>query len=146
MIMKRVGGSHQEQDSRDLYSAAGWPILEPRTREVEAGILGCYGWMQQNKLFCFKDVPLFLNEIQTYSRKLDENYQPTEVIENKSRYHVLDSMRYILSDFNPERVTARREPAMKKGNSTDTLGARAERRSQFLGITSQGDSRFRGRR
>ena len=45
----------------------------------------------------------YLDEKQSYSYVLDEerNYQPTEKIENKERYHLMDAERYVLSDFNP---------------------------------------------
>ena len=40
----------------------------------------------------------------SYSRELDDTYQPTEKIDNKSRFHLQDAERYLLSDFGPERV------------------------------------------
>jgi hypothetical protein len=103
-VRKRVGGSNTEDGWRESFTAAGWPISKPREHEVEVGINAVYGWHQQNKLFIFSDLKQYLDEKLTYSRELDENYQPTEKIHNKSSYHLLDSERYILSDFGPERV------------------------------------------
>lgn len=130
-VVKRVGGSSTEDGWRESAGAAGWPISKPRESEVEVGINLVYGWMQQNKLFVFNDLKRTLDEILTYSRKLDDNYQPTALIDNKSRFHILDSMRYLLSDFGPERA-----PGVK--------GARMQVFSQ--GRRPRADEGFRHRR
>lgn len=103
-IVKRVGGAHAEEGWRESFTAAGWPISEPREREVEVGINTVYGWHKRNALFVFNDVTLYLDEKLSYSRELDSTYQPTDKISDKSRYHLMDSERYLLSDFGPERV------------------------------------------
>ena len=103
-IVKRVGGVHAEAGWREAFLAAGWPISEPREREVEVGINTVYGWHKRNALFVFNDVKIYLDEKLSYSRKLDDMYQPTEEIDNKSRFHLMDCERYLLSDFGPERV------------------------------------------
>ena len=101
-IIRRCGGANHEDGWRESFTAAGWPIVKPRMREVEAGINRVYGWHQQNRLFVFDDMVGYLDELKSYSRKLDENYQPTMDIDNKSRYHILDCSRYLLADFAPE--------------------------------------------
>lgn len=103
-IIKRVGGSQTEDGWRESFTAAGWPISKPREREVEVGINIVYGWHQQNKLFVFNDVHEYLDEKLSYSRKLDENYEPTAQIDNKSSFHLMDAERYALSDMGPERA------------------------------------------
>jgi hypothetical protein len=103
-IIKRVGGSATEDGWRESFTSAGWPIQKPRMREVEAGINRVYGWHQQNKLFVFDDLAGYLDEKTSYSRKLDENYEPTELIDQKSKFHKMDAERYLLSDFQPESV------------------------------------------
>ena len=108
-IVKRVGGIHSEEGWRESFTAAGWPISEPREREVEVGINTVYGWHKRNALFVFKDVGLYLDEKLAYSRKLDDDYQPTVVIDNKSRFHLMDAERYLLSDFGPERLVGYNE-------------------------------------
>jgi len=101
-IIKRVGGSHQEDEIRQAYAAHGWYILEPKIQPVEAGILKVYEMMKTNKLFIFDDLTSLIDEISTYSRKLDDNYNPTEDIEDKERYHLCDCTRYVMCDFTPE--------------------------------------------
>jgi len=101
-VIRRAGGANHEDGWRESFLAAGWPIVKPRMREVEAGGNRVYGWHQQNKLFVFDDLPMYLDEKLSYSRELDDNYQPTEKIDNKSRFHLMDAERYMLSDFTPE--------------------------------------------
>jgi hypothetical protein len=107
-VIKRVGGSHQEIGWRGDYTAHGWPILEPKFpkyREVESGIEKVYALHKLNKVFIFDDLKNYLDEKLSYSRVVDENYNPTEKIQDKERYHLMDAERYILSDFTPETVT-----------------------------------------
>lgn len=108
-IIKRVGGAQHEEGWRESFTAAGWPIQKPREKDVEIGINRVYGWHQQNKLYVFDDLLDYLDEKTGYSRKLDDRYEPTEEIENKSHYHLMDAERYIISDFAPESVEGMRE-------------------------------------
>ena len=102
-IIKRTGGANHEDGWRGDFSQAGWRIDKPTVREVDAGILKVYGFHKTNKLFIFRTCVNYLDEKQSYSYVLDEerNYQPTDKIENKERYHLMDAERYVLSDFNP---------------------------------------------
>ena len=103
-VLKRVGGSHQEEEIRQGYTAHGWVIQEPKINSVEEQINKVIGLHQLNKVFVFNDLREYLNEKRTYSRKLDAQYRPTEEIADKARFHLLDAERYILSDFTPETV------------------------------------------
>lgn len=107
-ILKRVGGAQHEDGWRESFTAAGWPIQKPREREVEVGINRVYGWHQQNKLFIFKDVVEYLDEKLSYSRTLDDQFEPTKNIQDKSRFHLMDAERYLISDFQPESVMGQR--------------------------------------
>lgn len=103
-VIKRAGGSHQEDEIRQGYGAHGWPILEPSMLNVKAGIDRVCGLFELNKVFVFEDLYQWLFEVSNYSWKLDEQGQVTGDIEDKSKYHLLDSTRGILSGFTPETV------------------------------------------
>lgn len=105
-VIKRIGGSHQEEGWRESYTTHGWPIQEPKenVRRVEDGISRVYALHKLKKVMVFSDLTNYIDQLQSYSRKLDDNYQPTEEIENKAAYHLMDAERYILSDFTPETV------------------------------------------
>ncbi len=107
-VIKRAGGSHQEQGWRGESNAHGWTIQEPKINSVESGIDRVYALHKLNKLFVFNDLFHYLDEKMSYSRKLDDNYNPTEEIEDKEKYHLMDAERYILSDFTPETVNSGR--------------------------------------
>lgn len=114
-VLKRAGGSHQEEEIREAYRAHGWQIQEPKIHSVEAGIDKVYALHKLNKLFIFNDLYAYLDEKLSYSRKLDDNYNPTEEIEDKERYHLMDAERYILSDFTPETAMSDK-PITKRAN------------------------------
>lgn len=103
-VVRRVGGSHQEDEIRQGYSAHGWHILEPKNSKVEYQILKVQGMHQLNKIEVFNDLRNYLDEKRTFSRKLDSRGLPTEDIEDEQRFHLMAAERYILSDFTPETV------------------------------------------
>jgi hypothetical protein len=103
-IIRRVGGARHEEGWRESFLNAGWPILKPREHEVEVGINRVYGWHKSNRLFVFDDLVEYLDEKSSYSRVLDDKYEPTDKIADKSSFHIMDAERYILSDFSPEMV------------------------------------------
>ena len=109
-VLKRAGGSHQEEEIREGYTAHGWPIQEPKVKGVEAQIDRVYGMHKLSKLFVFDDLLNYLDEKLSYSRKLDDNFNPTDEIEDKEKFHLMDAERYILSDFTPETVEILKEP------------------------------------
>ena len=114
-VIKRAGGSHQEDEIRQGYTAQGWPIQEPKLRDVQAGIDRVYALHKLNKLFIFDDLMRYLDEKMSYSWKLNDRYEPTDEIEDKANYHLMDAERYILSDFSPETAVSSR-PISKWGN------------------------------
>ncbi len=103
-VLKRAGGSHQEDEIRQGYTAHGWPIQEPKISNVGAGIDKVRGLIELNKLFIFNDLYHTLEEIVTYRWKIDKDGHITDEIEDKERYHLMDCLRYIGSDFTPETV------------------------------------------
>ena len=103
-VIKRVGGSHQEEEIRQLYTVHGWVINEPKLNKVEAQIDKVVGLHKLNKIFVFRDMRNYLDEKRSFSRQLDEMSVPTEKIEDEARFHLMAAERYILSDFTPETV------------------------------------------
>ncbi len=101
-IMRRVGGAAVNEDGyRDAYTAAGWPIIAPTLRGVAAGIDRVYALFKSHKLFIFDDLRETIDDLETYSYKLDSKYLPTEEIEDKQNFHLMDAMRYGLQDMRP---------------------------------------------
>ena len=103
-VLKRAGGSHQEDEIRQGYTAQGWPIQEPKILNVNARIDRVRGMMEKNQLFVFNTCHRLLGELATYLWKTDTDGRITDEIYNKAAFHALDATAYILSDFTPERV------------------------------------------
>jgi hypothetical protein len=118
-IRKRAGGAggtnSTDEGWRESYRLAGWPISEPMIRDVEIGILRVYGWHKTDHLFVADDLFEYLAEKQSYSRKLDENYNPTAEIKDKSRYHLMDGERSVLCDFKPVDMAIASKPRVTQG-------------------------------
>ena len=96
-VFKICGGSKSEQQWRDEFIAAGWFVEEPSISAVEVGIDRVIGQHNADNLYYFDDLKLTLDEKRSYARALDDSEQPTEKIDNKERFHLMDAERYIVS-------------------------------------------------
>jgi hypothetical protein len=102
-----IGGSGSEGQWRAEFALAGLPVTEPRIVEnsptgrtsgpVEVGISRVYATIAAGQLIVLDDLEGLIGELESYSRVLDENGQPTEKIEAKETYHRADALRYVLS-------------------------------------------------
>jgi len=105
-ILKRAGGSHQEDEIRQGYSAHGWHIQEPKINRVLPQVDKVIGLMELNKYFIFNDLYHYLEEVMNCLWKRDAHGVITNEIEHEERYHLCACARYILSDFTPETVVS----------------------------------------
>jgi len=105
-VLRRVGGSHTEEENRQAYNAHGWVITEPKINRVEPQIDKVIGMHQLNKIMVFRDMGHYLDEKRTFSRELDDENQPIARIENESKFHLMACERYLMSDFVPETVVS----------------------------------------
>lgn len=103
-VIWRSGGSHQEDEIRQGYSAHDWYIAEPKIHSVKAQVDKVIGTMERNKIFIFKDLSNRLEEIMNCLWMPDENGRPTDKIKDEQRYHLCACARYLYSNFTPETV------------------------------------------
>ena len=106
-VIKRVGGSHGEELTRQGYTAEGWLINEPKNNERLYQIKKVQGLHKLNKVFIFNDLTNYIREKFSFAFKRDGN-ETTDLIVNESRFHCMAAERYILSDFTPETVVVRK--------------------------------------
>jgi hypothetical protein len=92
-----VGGAGSENQWRKEFASAGLPVMAPPVSEVEVGINRVYSALTSKRLRVMEDLAGMLDEFSTYSRELDDDGNPTEKIEDKNDYHLLDATRYILA-------------------------------------------------
>jgi hypothetical protein len=92
-----VGGSKSEGQWRSEFAEGGLPIEEPPISDVEVGINRVYAGLKDASFVLFNDLVGTLDQVESYSRPLDERGEPTEGIEDKEMYHYLDAWRYIAS-------------------------------------------------
>lgn len=94
-----MGGAGSEDQWRLEFGGGGLPVYQP-IKEVEVGIDRVYGAFKSGRLVIFNDLSGLLDEVGSYARELDEMGEPTEKIADKSTYHFLDALRYIMSELN----------------------------------------------
>jgi len=95
------GGAKSEHQWRREFSAGGIQVRQPSVGEVEVGIDRVYAVHSNNGIYVFDTCEKYLDEKGSYSRVLDENDDPTEEIERKNEYHLMDAERYIISTIRP---------------------------------------------
>jgi hypothetical protein len=98
LTLNAYGGAKSEQQWRDEFRAGGLYVKQPKIHEVEVGIDRVYGAFKTNRLYIFNTLSGLREELATYSRKLDDNGEPLEDIEDKNLYHHLDATRYVVAD------------------------------------------------
>ena len=109
-VIRRVGGSHQEEEIRQGYALAGWPISEPGQTKVAAQLDRVKQLMEKNRINVFNTCRRYLDEIRNCMWKLDDEGQRTDVIRDEVKYHLCAAARYGFSEFRPETVpTGKRE-------------------------------------
>lgn len=91
---KVTGGSKSEDQWRREFAKGGLPIFEPPISEVEVGINRVYGLIKSRNLLVFESLRGLRDQIMSYSRELDDAGEPTEKIEDKEMFHLLDALRY----------------------------------------------------
>jgi hypothetical protein len=145
-VPQAVGGAASEDAWREEFGAAGLYVAEPKIKEVEVGIDRVHSCIRNNQLLIFSDLEDLIEEFQTYSRELNEAGEPTEKIEAKETFHLLDAVRYIVSDLKdgsgPWDATP--DPAARlevvRAPAGVFLGASPQRRDDPEGEAEYGDA------
>lgn len=101
--MKVASGLPSERQWRREFSEKGWHLQECKVTDVEVGIDKVWALHHQNKLVYFNTLKHTLAQKEDYRRKLDENQEPTEVIDDKAKYHFMDAERYIMAQLTGRR-------------------------------------------
>lgn len=91
------GGAKSEGQWRREFKKEGLNILEPPVSDVEVGIDRVYAAHRDDQIIVFSTLSEYREEKTTYSREVDDSGNPTEKIENKNQFHLIDSERYIIS-------------------------------------------------
>jgi hypothetical protein len=93
-ITAYFGGAPSEHQYRWDWAAAGIPVLPPVVSDVESGITRVTETIKTGHFYVTEDAGRLRDEFGKYSRVLDSMGQPTEDIKDKSKYHMLDALRY----------------------------------------------------
>ena len=103
IMRRRVGGNHQEQEARDGYTIAGWPVLEPKiSNDRWERIRRVNSLHAQSKVYAFSDLNDYIDEKLTFSYEVNKEDSITDKIHNESAYHLMSAESYLLSEFKPD--------------------------------------------
>lgn len=100
-----VGGAPSETQQRMDFKTGGLKVRDPKLQNVEVGIDRTYGAIKTRQLIFFDDLENgkstiedmdAIDQFKAYSRKLNDEGLPTEIIEDKNRFHLCDAGRYIV--------------------------------------------------
>ncbi len=102
------GGSAQEEGWRGFWTKSGQPINKPSDGSVEYQILCIYSAFKRRiekgrhpgkgQLVIFDDLSTILDDVNRYSRELDDAGERSEKIKDKSTFHRLDALRSLGPD------------------------------------------------
>lgn len=92
-----VGGAAPEDQWRLEFREAGIPVMPPPIKDVEVGIQRVYGYHKRNQIFVFGTLTRYLDQKGSYARELDDSNQPTDEIEDKNAFHLMDAERVLFA-------------------------------------------------
>ena len=104
-IWRWICGAKSERSWRLEYQASGIPVIEPPIVDVWLGIDRIYQLLADRNLVIHDNCTSLLSEIGSYRRKIDRAGHPTDVIEDKNDYHLLDALRYVIASLTQPATT-----------------------------------------
>jgi hypothetical protein len=104
------GGARSEDAQRLDWSLAGVPVEKPEIADLESGIDRGISLFREKRLYVMEHCNKLRSELGTYSRELDGAGEPTEQIENKASFHLLDCLRYGVSNLSVDSLPAYEAP------------------------------------
>jgi len=95
-IFQWAGGGPSERQQRVDFTAAGLPLQAPPITDVWSGIDRVNRLIRENALRVHDNCENLLSEIESYHRKMKDG-KPTDKIEDKNDFHLLDALRYAVA-------------------------------------------------
>lgn len=89
-----VGGAPGETQQRMDWAQNGVPVMRPSVSDVEAQIDRVTQLIRMGRFRVSSECRGLLDELGRYQRVVDENGEPTPVIEDRHKFHRLDALRY----------------------------------------------------
>jgi hypothetical protein len=96
---RAVGGASGEEQWRDEFDDAGWPIDQPEISNFWLGINQVYAAHRQFRIVYFDDLRDIIADKKKYRRKKDRQGNVVNIVHNKPAFHRMDAERYVVSEF-----------------------------------------------
>lgn len=103
-IQRSWGGNRTEDVWRTWFRRAGLPISACAVWNIEPQIACVYRQIKLDRLKFFREgAAKVVEEVERYSRELDDLGEPTGKIEDEAKYHRHAALRYVSTGLWPER-------------------------------------------
>ena len=112
VILRAIGAVSEKYWREDYESAGAEGVVAPDTNDVEEGIDRVVTLLKGHRLYFFDDdegVMELIREILEYAREVDDMGNATDKIKDKSKFHRVDTLRYLaiqlagkMTNFNVE--------------------------------------------
>lgn len=101
------GNKHGEDGWREAYRMHGLPLDEPPEGNIEVQIQSVWSLLSQRKLMFFRQGAAdTIGDVQHYSRKVDQDGNVLDAIDEDQKWHRLAALRYIVSKLRPPRAAS----------------------------------------
>jgi hypothetical protein len=101
IVLWYVGAPSETQQRMD-YQAEEIFAWQPPIADVEAGISRVNQQWRTHRLFVFDTCEGLIDQLGSYRRKLDDQGQVMDEIQDKRKYHLLDALRYVIVGITDE--------------------------------------------
>lgn len=95
VVMRAIGAKSETYWRQDYRSAGADGVKEPDTNDVEEGIDRVVTMLKQHRLVIFDDETELISEMLEYAREVDDMGEATDKIKDKSKFHRVDTVRYL---------------------------------------------------
>jgi hypothetical protein len=98
VVLRAIGAVSEKYWREDYKNAGAHGVVAPDTNDVEEGIDRVVTLLKGHRIYFFDDdegVMELIREILEYAREVDDIGQATDKIKDKSKFHRVDTLRYL---------------------------------------------------
>jgi hypothetical protein len=98
VVMRAIGAVSEKYWREDYKAAGAQGVVAPDTNDVEEGIDRIVTLLKGHRIYFFDDdegVMELIREILEYAREMDDIGNATDKIKDKSKFHRVDTLRYL---------------------------------------------------
>lgn len=107
VVLRAIGAKSETYWREDYKKAGAQGGKEPDTNDVEEGIDRIVTMLKQHRIYFFDDETELIREMLEYAREVDDLGNAMDEIKDKSKFHRVDTVRYLCIQLVKPRSTAK---------------------------------------